>query len=99
MAVCWPSRRWQKKLLPYELLDNKRKSDISTRLRTKTGCTHKDQACHCGDIYHYVAIEPIKAMIEKDLKAEAFYLAQGLPDNKVRHHTYRSQHTEYDGEG
>lgn len=80
----------RKKLLPYELLDNKRKSDISTRLRTKTGCTHKDQACHCGDIYHYVAIEPIKAMIEKDLKAEAFYLAQGLPDNKVRHHTYEA---------
>lgn len=88
----------RKKLLPYEMLPAKKKAEVSHKLRQRMGCQHAEgEACTCGDIYHYTAIEPIKEMIIKDLKAESFFLAytyinasgqqEPLPMNKIQHYT------------
>ena len=64
------------KLLPYETLKSAKQSEISNKLRLRMGCKHDDgEACACGDVYNYTSREPIRKMIAKDTKAEAFFLS------------------------
>lgn len=79
----------RKNLLPYESCTASRKSEITGKLAARMGCTHKDEPCKCGDIMQYTAIAPIRDMIIKDLKAEAYYLAHpaNLDTVSVKHYT------------
>ncbi|MGN7787385.1 Mu transposase C-terminal domain-containing protein [Niabella sp. 22666] len=87
----------RKLLLPYENCNPTKKAEITAKLAARMGCTHTDEPCKCGDIYNYTSIAPIKAMIVKDLKAEAYYLAyrfagtnghpEPLPTDKIKHYT------------
>lgn len=79
----------RKKLLPYNECNPARKADITAKLAARMGCTHKDEPCKCGDIMQYTAIAPIRDMIIKDLKAEAYYLAHpaNLDTESVKHYT------------
>lgn len=88
----------RKKLLPWAALNDKRKGEISDKLRQRQGCAHKDgEPCKCGDLVYYTSTEPIRNLIVKDLKAEAYYMAyrytnangtpESLPTEKVRHYT------------
>ena len=63
-------------LVPYEALKSAKKAEISNKLRQRMGCKHdENESCNCGDVYHYTSKEPIRKMISKDTKAEAFFLA------------------------
>ena len=88
----------RKRLLPYESLTPKRKDEIRARLRQRMACQHSPvEPCRCGDLYHYTSIEPIRALITKDDKAEAYFMGYrftnttghpaSLPTEKVKHYT------------
>lgn len=88
----------RKKLLPYKDLSAKRKGEITERLRKRMDCKHADeQHCHCGDLVYYASVEPIRNMLVKDDKAEAFFMGYrftdttgkpaSLPTEKVKHYT------------
>lgn len=87
----------RRRILPYESCPPNRKADISARLAKRMGCKHLEGGCKCGDVYYYTAIQPIRRMIVKDIKAEEFFLAyrykgtngypEALPSEKVQQYT------------
>ena len=65
-----------KKMTQYDSLIDLHKEKIAKWLRKVNKCKHEDgEKCECGNPYEYMAKEPIRKMIVKDLKAEAFFLS------------------------
>jgi hypothetical protein len=65
----------RRSLVNYDTLKGKHKELVHSWLRKKSGCKHSDGAdCNCGNPYHYMTTEPVRAMIKPDLVAEAFFL-------------------------
>ncbi|MDP1810571.1 MAG: hypothetical protein Q8K66_04120 [Sediminibacterium sp.] len=84
----------RKPMVAYDSLIDAHKEKIQAWLRKINGCTHDSTTrCECGNPYEYVAKEPIRKMVQKDFKAEAFFVqykyigtsgdSKGLPDKNT----------------
>jgi len=70
-------------MVQYETLVDAHKERLQNWLRKSHNCKHTDGIkCECGNPYEYMAKEPIRKMVQKDYKAEAFYLAYRYNSNK-----------------
>lgn len=64
-----------KRMTQYDSLTDAHKEKIAKWLRKANKCKHEEgEKCECGNPYEYMAKEPIRKMIVKDYKAEAFYM-------------------------
>jgi hypothetical protein len=65
----------RKPMVQYESLVDAHKEKIHMWLRKSNNCKHDQHTkCECGNPYEYMTKEPIRKMVQKDFKAEAFYM-------------------------
>jgi len=83
----------RKVLVQYDTLVDAHKEKLQLWLRRKHGCKH-EMNCDCGNPYEYVAKEPIRKMVEKDFKAEGYFMAFKLDDGRSLPVEYIQKYTD-----